>query len=173
MAAQEPRVFENFASDSEFQETVGFLRGLRFWFGAVSTNPKLPIWQGAIAEDAPPIRIAMTTLRRVTGEKFELASCHVNLQMHGLDGAFHVDSNEPHVTHALNWYVHPHDWPVEFGGYLLVGEDPRDLRAILPTRNSAVLISSRTPHCAISPFRMAGTASRMSLTLKLSSQHAI
>lgn len=169
VALDAPVVFDAFTSDEEFDAAVGVLSKLRFGFGAISTNPNLPIWHGVIEKQSLPVRLAIDALSRLTGAEFELIACHFNLQTHGLDGAFHVDEDDPNgdTSHALNWYVHPHPWPAEYGGYLLVGDDTRNLRAILPARNSAVLIPANILHCATSPFLAAGAAARISLTLKL------
>lgn len=170
-----PIVFDAFLPEEEFAIASEDVRGARFGFGAISTNPHLPIWRGEIGRKSRAVELALSALRKATGSKFDLVACHLNLQTHGLDGAFHTDDGDPAgaVTHALNWYVHPYEWPVECGGYLLVGDDARNLRAILPTRNSAVLIPSGTLHCAVSPFAKAGAMARISLTLKLRLEHAI
>jgi len=169
IAMDAPVVFDALTSDEEFAAALEELSKLSFGFGAISTNPNLPIWHGAIDKQSLPVRLAVNALSTLTDAEFELISCHLNLQTHGLDGAFHVDDGDPNgdVTHALNWYVHPYPWPAEYGGYLLVGDDTRNLRAILPARNSAVLIPANILHCATSPFLAAGAAARISLTLKL------
>jgi len=174
-ALDAPVVFDALTSDEEFATAVGELSKLSFGFGAISINPNLPIWHGVIEKHSLPVRLAVDALSRLTGAEFELLACHLNLQTHGLDGAFHVDEADPNggVSHALNWYVHPHPWPAEYGGYLLVGDDTRNLRAILPSRNSAVLLPANILHCATSPFLAAGAAARISLTLKLRLKDAI
>ena len=168
-ALDAPVVFDALTSEEDFAVAVGDLSKLSFGFGAISTNPNLPIWHGVVEKQSLPVRLAVGALSRLTGAEFELITCHLNLQTHGLDGAFHVDEHDPNgdVSHALNWYVHPQPWPAEYGGYLLVGDDTRNLRAILPARNSAVLIPAHILHCATSPFLAAGAATRISLTLKL------
>jgi hypothetical protein len=169
VAMDAPVVFDALVSDGEFAAAREELSKLYFGFGAISTDPDLPIWHGAIDGRSLPVRLALDALCKLTGAEFELVACHLNLQTHGLDGAFHVDAAGPggDVSHALNWYVHPHPWPVEYGGYLLVGDDTRNLRAILPARNRAVLVPANVLHCATSPFLAAGAAARVSLTLKL------
>jgi hypothetical protein len=168
-AVDVPIVFDAFTSEGEFTAASAELSKLSFGFGAISTNPNLPIWHGAIDKRSAPVRLAVNALCKLTDAEFGLVSCHLNLQTHGLDGAFHVDGGDLNgeVSHALNWYVHPYPWPVEYGGYLLVGDNPRNLRAILPARNSAVLIPANILHCATSPFLIAGAVARISLTLKL------
>lgn len=162
-------VFDKFLSDDEFALAAQDLAEVCFRFGAISTDPNLPIWRGDIPKDALAVQLALRATCKLTGASFELVSCHVNLQTHGLDGAFHKDGGDPagEVTHALNWYVHPYDWPVECGAYLLVGDDTRNLRAVLPARNRAVLITADTLHCATSPSLRAGYLPRISLALKL------
>jgi len=162
-------VFDTFVSEDEFTMAAEDLANVCFRFGAISTDPNLPIWRGEIAMDSLAVQLALRTVCKLTEANFDLVSCHVNLQTHGLDGAFHIDGNGPagEVTHALNWYVHPYEWPVECGAYLLVGDDPRNLRAVLPARNTAVLISANTLHCATSPSLRAGYLPRISLALKL------
>jgi len=169
MALDDPLVFDAFVSEDEFAAASKDLDDIRFRFGAISTDPNLPIWHGEISKDSPAVQLALRTACRLTGVEFDLVSCHVNLQTHGLDGAFHIDRGDPNgeVTHALNWYVHPYEWPVECGGYLLVGDDTRNLQAVLPARNTAVLISADTLHCATSPSLRAGPRARISLALKL------
>lgn len=175
VAMDAPIVFDALTSDAEFAAALKELSVLNFGFGAISTNPDLPIWHGVIDRQSFSVRLAIDALGRLTGAKFELTSCHLNLQTHGLDGAFHLDSADPtaDISHALNWYVHPHRWPVEYGGYLLVGDDMRNLRAILPSRNSAVLIPANIWHCATAPFLAAGAVPRISLTLKLRFKDAV
>ena len=165
-----PVVFDQLVSDEEFEAVSDIIASVRFGFGAISTDPHLPIWLGEIGRNSRPVKVALSAIQSFTGVPFNLINCHINLQLHGLDGAFHTDVGDPTegVTHALNWYVHPYDWPTEYGGYLLMGENPRNLRAVLPARNSAVLIPARLRHCAMAPTRRAGTHARMSLTLKLS-----
>jgi hypothetical protein len=172
---QLPLVFDALVPHQQFAIASEDVRRVRFGFGAVSTNPRLPIWRGEIDKSSRAVALALNALRKATGSSFDLVACHMNLQTHGLDGAFHTDDGDPDgaVTHALNWYVHPYAWPVEWGGYLLVGDDPRNLRAILPARNSAVLIASATLHCAVSPFANAGPMARISLTLKLRLEDAL
>jgi hypothetical protein len=164
-----PVVFNEFVSNEEFAVASEDVGSIRFGFGAISTDASLPIWRGEIGKDSVAVRLALQALRKIASANFDLVSCHINLQTHGLDGAFHTDCGDPagEVTHALNWYVHPYEWPVEYGGYLIVGDDFRNLRAILPTRNSAVLISAAILHCATSPSLRAGTTARISLALKL------
>lgn len=168
-ALDDPLVFGAFVSDDEFAAAAEDLGDIRFRFGAISTDPNLPIWRGEIARDSLAVQLALRAACKLTGAEFDLVSCHVNLQTHGLDGAFHTDRGDPdgEVTHALNWYVHPYEWPVEFGAYLLVGDDPGNLRAVLPARNTAVLLSADTLHCATSPSLRAGPLPRISLALKL------
>jgi hypothetical protein len=169
IALDEPLVFGAFVSEDEFAAVSAELANIGFRFGAISTDPNLPIWHGEISRDSLTVQLALRTTCRLTGAEFDLVSCHVNLQTHGLDGAFHTDRGDPNgeVTHALNWYVHPYEWPVECGGYLLIGNDTRNLRAVLPARNSAVLLSADTLHCATSPSLRAGPLPRISLALKL------
>jgi Rps23 Pro-64 3,4-dihydroxylase Tpa1-like proline 4-hydroxylase len=170
-----PTVFDAFMSDEKFAAASEDLGSIRFGFGAISTNPNLPIWRGEVDRQSLAVQLALNAVCELTGAEFELVSCHINLQTHGLDGAFHTDNGDPNgqVTHALNWYVHPYEWPVECGGYLLVGDDARNLRAILPTRNSAVLLPAHILHCATSPFLRAGAMARISLTLKLRLKNAV
>ncbi|MGH9629729.1 MAG: hypothetical protein ACRD7E_15545 [Bryobacteraceae bacterium] len=162
-------LYDPFVSEEEFAAAVADIAKIRFCFGAISTDPQLPIWRGNIEVASVAVQAALRALRRFTGRSFDLVSCHVNLQTHGLDGAFHTDAGDPAgvVTHALNWYVHTHEWPKEFNGYLILGEDIHDLRAVLPTRNSAILFPAEIPHCATSPSVRAGALARMSLALKL------
>ncbi|MGB8699543.1 MAG: hypothetical protein WCD18_09020 [Thermosynechococcaceae cyanobacterium] len=168
-------VFNPFVSDEYFSTTLKELSRVRFHFGAISTNPKLPIWHGEVSKQSVAIQLALKTVRGITRKDFDLVSCHINLQTHGLDGAFHTDDNDPNgdVTHALNWYVHPYDWPVEFGGYLLIGDNQQNLRAILPKQNSAVFFPANFLHCATAPFLSAGSLARISLALKLRLNHDI
>ena len=169
VAMDVPVVFDAFASAERFAAASDDLASTLFGFGAISTNPSLPIWRGEVDKHSLAVRIALNAVCELTRTEFNLVSCHINLQTHGLDGAFHTDAADPdgNVTHALNWYVHRYEWPVEYGGYLLVGDDPRNLRAVLPTRNSAVLIPADTSHCATSPFQRAGAKARISLAVKL------
>src|SRR5262245_17618043 len=162
-------VFDSFVSDNDFAMAEQEMAQVSFHFGAISTDPDLPIWRGEIAQDSVAVQLALQRVHELITAEFDLISCHVNLQTHGLDGAFHTDGGDPagEVTHALNWYVHPYEWPVEYGGYLLVGDDTRDLRAILPVRNRAVLLTANMLHCATSPSLRAGHVPRISLALKL------
>lgn len=164
-----PIVFDALTSDEDFVRASEELGRATFGFGAISTNPSLPIWRGEVDKQSWPAQLALNAVRALTRTPFELVACHMNLQTHGLDGAFHTDGGDPNgeVTHSLIWYVHRHEWPVEYGGYLLLGDDTRNLRAILPARNSAVLISADVVHCATSPFLRAGAMPRLSLALKL------
>lgn len=169
VATDVPLFFETLTSEADFMGVLETLRGIHFGYGAISTNPNLPIWRGEVPETSLPVRLALDAICRRSTLNFVLVSCHLNLQTHGLDGAFHVDFGDPNgvVTHALNWYVHPYDWLVEYGGYLLVGDDHHNLRAVLPSRNSAVLLPAGILHCAMSPTLRAGARARVSLTLKL------
>jgi hypothetical protein len=170
-----PVIFDAFLTNEQFAAASEQLDRIRFGFGAISTNPNLPIWCGEIDRASLPVQLALGAVCQLAGVEFDLVCSHVNLQTHGLDGAFHRDGGDPdgQVTHALNWYVHPYDWPVECGGYLVVGDDIRNLRAILPSRNSAVLIPADVLHCALSPSLIAGAMARISLTLKLKLKNAI
>jgi hypothetical protein len=161
-----PSVFYPFASELSFKNVLRELGAIRYRFGAVSLNPDLPIWVGEIEPDSEPVQTAFASLKQHTDDRFDLLGCHLNLQTQGLDGAFHMDAG-PAMTHALIWYVHPYDWPQEFGGYFLVGADPHCLRAILPSRNLAVLIAASDPHCAMSPLVYARGKARISLALNL------
>ena len=167
-------VFSTFVAEEVFVKAASELRRVRYSFGAISTDPRLPIWKGEIDQGSPAIQLALQTLYELTDLQFHLISCHLNLQTHGLDGAFHVDCGPMgDVTHALNWYVHDLDWRPEWGGYLLIGNDMTNLRAILPSRNCAILLAASLPHCALSPLLPAGAIARVSLTLKLRMANAI
>ena len=166
-----PLVFYPFASEPSFKNTLRALGAVRYRFGAVSNNMDLPIWHGEIEQDSEPVQTALATLRQHTADVFDLLGCHLNLQTHGLDGAFHTDAG-PGMTHSLTWYVHPYDWLQEYGGYLLFGADPHNLRAILPSRNLAVFAAATDPHCATSPLAYAGAKARISLALSLQKRTA-
>src|SRR5262245_35430093 len=123
----EPQVFYPFASELSFGNAIQQISLISYSFGAISTNRHLPIWKGEIGPETVAVQTALAALRQHSSEHFELRGCHLNLQTHGLDGAFHTDADQ-NVTHSLTWYVHPYEWPREYGGYLLVGTDPHKLR---------------------------------------------
>lgn len=172
---REPLIFDPFLSEEAFGRAAESVSKSLFYFGAISTDPSLPIFAASISSSSEPVRMALETVCQRAETTFSLVSSHINLQTHGLDGAFHSDdvSSGAPVTHALNWYVNQCDWPIEFGGYLLLGGDPTNLRAILPARNLAVLIPAELRHCAMSPSLAAGATARISLTLKLAHPDAI
>ena len=161
-----PTAFVQFVSEDLFTTLSEELSRIRFGFGAVSTDPNLPIWQGELDHTSPAVQLALQAVCDWTSRRFELVTSHMNLQTHGLDGAFHSDSDGK-ITHALTWYIHPYEWLREYGGYLVIGDDLWNLRAILPARNTAVLMPSNVPHCATAPSLRAGTRARISLNLKL------
>ena len=111
-----PIVFDALTSDEDFAAASKELGCTHFGFGAISTNPSLPIWRGEVDKQSFPVRLALNAVCELTSAEFDLVSCHINLQTHGLDGAFHTDVGDPNgeVTHALNWYGHPYEWPVEY-----------------------------------------------------------
>jgi hypothetical protein len=165
---KEPEVFYPFVDETIFRRTISLLPHASYQYGAISNNPNFPIWKAEIDPHSDVAQTAFHSLFSYTSDAFSLVECHLNLQTHGLDGSYHVDNDpEKCITHSLIWYVHPYDWPQEYGGYLLIGHDHHSLRAILPSRNLAVLIDAAAPHCATSPQAYAGAKARISLALKL------
>lgn len=161
--------FYPFAKPDEFIEVAKHLQEAKFSYGAISTDTTLPIWKGELENSSVPAKIAMKSLGSKVTASFELVSCHINLQTFGLDGAFHTDSVDPAgtVSHALTWFVHPCEWPLEYGGFLLLGDNEHELRAVLPSRNCAILHDSHIPHCATAPMAKAIPHQRSSVSLKL------
>jgi hypothetical protein len=163
---KDPEVFYPFADERLFRNVLNSLGTIAYRFGAISSNKSLPIWKAEIEQNSKVVQTAFTLFSQHSKECFDLQGCHLNLQTHGLDGAFHTDSDQV-ITHTLIWYVHPYEWLPEYGGYLLVGDDPHRLRAILPSQNLAVLLAATDAHCAMSPLIYAGAKPRISLALRL------
>ena len=162
-------IIENFAKNSEFLTAAKLALATSFQCGATSTNAALPIWRGEAPPDTPLASIAANGVARHFAGQFRILHAHLNLQTHGLDGAFHSDIAGPGdaTTHSLTWYLHEEPWPSEFGGFLLVEGGNDGLAAVLPRPNSAILLRADVLHCALSPLRLAGARARISLSMRL------
>jgi hypothetical protein len=158
--------FEDFLPKDRYLQISDIVRSQPVGAGVTSSDPNLPSFQtfnNSLPNQAAEV---LDALHGRVDQRFEIVNHHVNVQVQGFDGAFHVDMDKG-CTHALSWYCHAHEWTPAMGGWLLVGNDLKRVEAFLPLPNSAVLLPSKMKHCPTSPNLAAGTLVRYSFTLKL------
>jgi hypothetical protein len=164
-------IIQDFLPEDKLIEATNLVASTPFRYGRISTDYNLPIFGQDLDINLDIIKYIVDRLNTALETKFEPVSAHFNLQINGVDGAMHNDIDDKGTTHAFNLFLHDVDWTSEMGGYLLVGNERNVMTAILPVRNTAVLLDADIDHKALAPSNRAGSLERLSLTVKLRGQH--